>query len=52
MEGLDVRVVGAVGWTLCSIPVRGPPQHGVHSNNMALITSDCGTMRSLRIKWP
>ena len=29
-----------------------PPQHGLPSNEMALITSDCGTMRSLGIKWP
>ena len=27
------------------------PQHGLHSNRMALITSDCGKMRSLSIKW-
>ena len=24
--------------------VRAPPQHGLSSNKMALITSDCGTM--------
>ena len=24
--------------------VRGPPQHGLYSNKMALITSDCGEM--------
>ena len=28
------------------------PQHGLSSNKMALIISDCGIMRSLRIKWP
>ena len=28
------------------------PQHGLRSNKMALITSDCGKMRSLSIKWP
>ena len=28
------------------------PQHGLSSNTMALITSDCVTMRSLSIKWP
>ena len=32
-----------IGWT---------PQQGLSSNKMALITSDCGTMRSLGIKWP
>ena len=30
----------------------GTPQHGLSSNTMALITSHCGTMRSLSIKWP
>ena len=28
------------------------PQHGLSSDTMALVTSDCGTMRSLSIKWP
>ena len=28
------------------------PQHGLPSNTMALMTSDCGTMRSPSIKWP
>ena len=32
--------------------VRGPPQHGLSSNAMALITSDYGAMRCLSIKWP
>ena len=30
----------------------GPPRHGLSSDKMALVTSDCGTMRSLSIKWP
>ena len=30
----------------------GPPQHGLSSNKMALITSDCGVMCSPSIKWP
>ena len=30
----------------------GTPQHGLYSNKMALITSDCGAIRSLSIKWP
>ena len=30
----------------------GIPQHGLSSNQMALVTSDCGTTRSLSIKWP
>ena len=30
----------------------GTPQHGLSSNKMALITSDCGTTRSLGIKRP
>ena len=32
--------------------VRAPPQHGLSYTNMALITSDCGAMRSLGIEWP
>ena len=32
--------------------VRGTPQHGLSSNKMAPITSDCDAMRSLDIKWP
>ena len=28
------------------------PQRGLSSKKMALITSDCGTMRFLSIKWP
>ena len=30
----------------------GTSQYGPHSNKMALITSDCGKMRSLGITWP
>ena len=30
----------------------GPPRHGLSSDKMALVTSNCGTMRSLSIKWP
>ena len=31
----------------------GPPTaHGLSSNTMALITSDCGATRSLGTKWP
>ena len=34
-------------------PVRcGPPQHGLSSNKMALITSGCGKTRSPSTKWP
>ena len=29
-----------------------PPQYGLSSDTMALITSGCGTMRSPGIKWP
>ena len=29
-----------------------PPQHGLSSNTMAPITSDCDAMRALRSKWP
>ena len=29
-----------------------PGQYGLSSNKMALITSDCGKMRNLSIKWP
>ena len=30
----------------------GTPQHGLSSNKMALITSDCDAMRSPSIIWP
>ena len=30
----------------------GTPQHGLPSQNMALITSDYGIMRSISIEWP
>ena len=30
----------------------GTPQHGLYSDTMALITSDCGAMCSPSIKWP
>ena len=30
----------------------GPPPHGLSSNTMALITTECDAMRSLRTKWP
>ena len=30
----------------------GPPPHGLSSNTMALITTDCNSMRYLRTKWP
>ena len=32
--------------------VRAPPRHGLSSKTMALITSDYGTVCSLRTKWP
>ena len=28
------------------------PQHGLYSDTMALITSDCDVMHSPSIKWP
>ena len=31
---------------------RAPPQHGLSSRKMAPITSDCGIMSCLGIKWP
>ena len=31
--------------------VRGPPQHGLSSDTMALITSDCGAISYSSIKW-
>ena len=34
-------------WVEC-----GPPQHGLSSKNMALITSDYGVMCYLGVKWP
>ena len=33
-----------------AVPGARTPQHGLYSNKMALITSDCGNMRSLSIK--
>ena len=30
----------------------GPPPHGLSSNTMALITTNCAAMRSLTTKWP
>ena len=30
----------------------GTPQHGLHYKTMALITSECGLICSLIIKWP
>ena len=34
-------------------PARcGTSQHGLYSNKMAMITSDCGATRSPSIKWP
>ena len=30
----------------------GRKHHGLYFNKMALITSDCGKMRCLSIKWP
>ena len=44
------EMAGALGFGVDL--VRDTPQHGLSSNKMALITSDCGAMRSLRIKWP
>ena len=35
-----------------TLPGAGTPQHGLSSNKMALIASDCGTTRSPSIKWP
>ena len=32
--------------------VRAPPQHGLSSKKMALITSEYGIMSCLSIKWP
>ena len=32
--------------------VRPPPPHGLPSNTVARITTDCDAMRSLRTKWP
>ena len=32
--------------------VRGPHQRGLSPDRMALITSDCGAMRSPSTKWP
>ena len=29
-----------------------PQQHGLYSNKLALITSNCGKLRYLSIKWP
>ena len=57
-------VGGAATWTMTKFGVIGltkeqavrtdapPPQHGLSSNKMALVTSDYGIMRSPSIKWP
>ena len=33
------------------VSVRGTQHHGLPSENMALITSECGATRSLGIEW-
>ena len=58
-------VISAMNHTLCidpdvigeridifQLPGAGPHKHGLSSNKMALITSDCGATRSPSIKWP
>ena len=44
----NLRQIFTARWSeLCgSLAGAGPPQHGLSSNKMALITSHCGTMRS------
>ena len=56
----DVMTAGSASsaitaWLRTKSPAAGRcSQHGllVSSNKMALITSDCGTVHSLGIKWP
>ena len=45
MTDEDMRERVAEAWC-------GTPQHGLSTNKMALITSDCGTMCYPTIKWP
>ena len=44
--------VGAITVADVAATVRPPPQHGLLSNTMVPITSDCDAVRSLRSKWP
>ena len=42
-------------WPRSEAPVGAvppPAARGLYSNNVALITSDCGSLHSLDIKWP
>ena len=48
----DPKLAAALSRRLrCKLSAR-PAQHGLSSDTMALITSDCGDMRSLGSKWP
>ena len=50
--GFLLRRAAAPGTTGSVRPCGHPHNHGLSSNKMALITSDCGTMRSPSMKWP
>ena len=48
----DRRSADASKWFYLDATGAGTPQHGLSSDTMALITSDCGTTCSPNIKWP
>ena len=50
-SGVAAELVAAAGAAGDPEQVQRTPQHGLYSNEMALITSDCGAMRSMSIKW-
>ena len=54
--GANVNMRDEQGWTAlmvcCQVRPPPPPQHGLSSKKMTLITSYCGATRSLSSKWP
>ena len=47
-----MNAVTFTNWRPGAVHGTTPHNHGLSSNKTALITSDCGTMRSPSIKWP
>ena len=50
--GLGERVLNQDAPIVAMCEVRAPPQHGLYSDMMARITSDCDAMRSPSTNWP
>ena len=49
----DPKLAAALSRRLrCKLSARPATTHGLVSDTIALITSDCGDMRSLGSKWP